>query len=117
MGVIAISKNLVWDDEKGRFSLSDKAQEIIYREKQVICSYSGSCEWANHFFCELVDLYCGSSPFNYTLCTCQHEKDIPRLWKESPNKVNKWIEDMLEEEWFQMAATAFDFAFDNLPYY
>lgn len=42
--MLTISKNLVWDDEFGRFYLSSDAQETIYREKNVICSYSGSSE-------------------------------------------------------------------------
>lgn len=49
MSEIILSKNLIWDNDRGKFSLSDEAQETIYREKSVICSYSGSCEWANHF--------------------------------------------------------------------
>ena len=67
MEIIDINYYISFDPEYGKFTLSKPAQEILYRKKQVICSYSGCVEWGHNFFCELLDLYSGNSQYNYAL--------------------------------------------------
>lgn len=114
MNNIEINEYLYFDVEHGRFYLTSEAQEIIYREKDIISSYSGSNNWCNHFVCELIDLYSGASKYNYCIDSVVHEKSIPVLWKdeESKNGVIKWIDRIKDEEWgkhcFQMFKNIID---------
>ena len=109
------SKYVYFDKENGRFYLNEEAQKIIYRDKNIICSYSGSNEWCNHYFCELIDLFSGSSKYNYSLGTTVHETEIPKIWKINKESVIKWMENNLEKDWFKRMVESFDKVFDNLP--
>ena len=114
--IINISKYVDFDKENGLFYLTNEASEIIYREKSIICSYSGSNEWCHHFVCELIDLYCGCSKYNYSLGTTEHEKRIPELIKEGYVKeVEQFINRMKIEEWGIKAFNMFDNIIDDLP--
>lgn len=112
---IQISKYLYFDTEYGRFYLTNEAQEIIYRQKEIICSYSGSNEWANHFACELIDLYTGASQYNYALGTIIHEKEIPEIWKTNKESVIGWVNKFKDQAWAKSAFSAFDMVIDTLP--
>ena len=96
---IQISKHICFDTESGRFHLTSNAQEIIYRKKELICSYSGSNEWANHFVCEMIDFCSGSSIYNYALGTTQHEKRIPEILKINKEGLIDWIIKSKEKPW------------------
>lgn len=110
--IISINKYLYFDKERGVFALTDEASEIIYRKKEIICSYSGADEWCNHFVCELIDLYSGSSKYNYALGTTVHETAIPEIWKENKDGVCEWVERSMNKEWgkraFDMLITVID---------
>ena len=112
---IKLSKYLVFDIERGTFYLTSEAQEIVYRQKEIICSYSGSCEWANHFACELIDLYSGSSKYNYALGTISHETEIPKMWLSNKETVINWITSSKDKSWGKLAFAAFDMIIDTLP--
>jgi len=47
---ININKHMYFSVEYGRFYLTSEASEIIYRQKELICSYSGVNEWIHHFY-------------------------------------------------------------------
>lgn len=65
--IIEINKYMYFDKNLGKFYLTSEAEEIIYKKKQIICSYSGANEWLNFFTLEMMNLYTGSSPYNYAL--------------------------------------------------
>lgn len=112
--IIAINKYLYFDKDSSRFCLTNEASHIIYREKNIICSYSGANEWCNHFVCELIDLYTGASKFNYALGTTEHEKAIPKLKKDGVD-VDRWIEESFEsEEWAKHLSAMFVNIIDDL---
>ena len=90
--IIRINKYLYFDKDCGVFALTNEASEIIYRKKEIICSYSGADEWCNHFVCELIDLYSGCSRYNYALGTIVHETEIPEIWKYNKDSVCDWVE-------------------------
>jgi hypothetical protein len=115
MEKIQISKHVYYNTENHWFCLTPEAQEIIYREKHIICSYSGSNEWCNHFVCQMVDLYSGASIYNYALGTTDHEKEIPELVKEgyAENVIN-FIKRIPIEEWGKAMGNAVDYVIDNL---
>lgn len=114
---ISINKYLYFDGERGRFALTDEAAEIIYRQKQIICSYSGADEWCNHFVCELIDLYCGCSIYNYAIGTTEHETAIPKLFNMDKEVVFNWIKKSMEKEWGKRAFSMFEKVIDDLPLY
>lgn len=112
---IKLSNYLYFSVEWGRFYLTSEAQDIIYRKKGIICSYSGSNEWANHFACELIDLYSGASIYNYALGTIVHEKEIPEIWKTNKESVIDWITRSIDKPWGKAAFQLFDSVIDTLP--
>ena len=112
---IMLSNYLYFDSENGRFYLTSEAQEIIYRKKGIICSYSGSNEWADHFACELIDLYSGSSKFNYSLGQIVHEIEIPIIWGKNKQSVIDWINKSKNENWGKACFKMFDMTIDTLP--
>ena len=115
MEKIQISKYVYYNMEYNCFYLTPEAQEIIYRKKHIICSYSGSNEWCNHFVCQMVDLYSGASIYNYALGTTNHEKEIPELIKEGHvESVINFIKRIPNEEWGIAMGRAIDFVIDNL---
>jgi len=110
---IAIGKYI--DFNRGSFWLNREAGEIIYHVKEIICSYSGASEWCNVFFCSLIDLYSGSSPYNYALGTTDHKREIPEIWKTNPQSVVEWLNKSASKDWFVRCVQAFEFVFENLP--
>jgi len=112
---IELSKYVYFDKENGHFYLTSEAKNIIYREKGVICSYSGSNEWCNHFICEMIDLYSGASKYNYALGSVVHETEIPKIFKTNKEHINNWIEKIKDEEWGLKMFKMFDNIIDDLP--
>jgi hypothetical protein len=107
--------DLYFNPETGRFYLEAEIQNLIYRQKNVICSYSGSNEWCNHFACELISLYSGGSIYNYALGTCNYETEIPALYQEGKGEsVVRFIQKNLHEDWFIHAFETFKYVIDNL---
>lgn len=114
--IIAVNDYLYFDDKRCHFYLTNEASEIIYREKGVICSYSGANEWCHHFFCELLDLYSGGSIYNYSLGSYRHEEMIRELCKEGhADEVVGWFVRHVDDAWFQAASKAFVAVFEGLP--
>ena len=112
--MINCSKNIQFDEEYCRFYLTQEASEIIYREKGIIESYSGSNEWANHFVCEMLDLYTGSTPFSYCIDSFEHEKQIQKLAKENEkDRVIEVINNYIVK--FSDMFKAIDRIIDELP--
>ena len=113
--IIEINKYLYFDKDSGRFTLTSEAREIIYRQKHVICSYSGTDEWCNHFVCELIDLYSGSSIYNYAIGCCKHEKEIPEIFATNREGLCEWIEKIIKKEWGKKLFDMFVAIIDDLP--
>ena len=97
---ITINKYVYFDTEYGRFFLTSEAQEIIYRKKGLICSYSGSNEWCHHFVCEMIDFCSGSSIYNYALGTMKHETELPEIYKTNKEGVIDWLNRINKKDWF-----------------
>ena len=112
---IKINKYICFDKDNGVFKLTDEAAEIIYRKKEIICSYSGADEWVNFFTLEMMNLYTGSSPYNYALGTCNHHEAFPRMFKENPAGVCDWVEKSLSKEWGQHMYKMIKNIIDDLP--
>jgi hypothetical protein len=96
---IEINKHMTFDTECGRFFLTSEASEIIYRQKGLICSYSGSNEWIHHFTCEMLDLCSGASIYNYALGTIRHEEEIAKIFKTNREAVINFINKTTQEPW------------------
>ena len=79
VNIIEINKYMYFDKNCGVFCLTSEASEIIYRQKEIICSYSGADEWINFFTLEMMNLYTGSSPYNHAIGTCDHHEAFPRI--------------------------------------
>lgn len=67
VNIIEINKYMYFDKNCGVFCLTSEASEIIYRQKKIICSYSGADEWINFFTLEMMHLK-----------TCNVNKEIPK---------------------------------------
>lgn len=113
--VIEINEYMYFETECGRFFLTSEAQEIIYRQKGIICSYSGSNEWLHHFTCEMLDLYTGASKYNYALGTTVHEKELPDIYKQNKDGVIEWIKGSLDKEWGKRMYATIKYIIDDLP--
>jgi len=96
---ININKHMYFDTEYGRFYLTSEASEIIYRQKELICSYSGANEWIHHFTCEMLDLCSGASIYNYALGTLRHEEELPKIFKSNKESVINFINKTTQEPW------------------
>ena len=92
----------------GKFYLNKEISELLHRKTELICSYSGADEQCNHMICELIDLYSGSSPFNYSLGTCNHENELSKYWSENANGVINWFEKISKHKWYQLVVSTFD---------
>ena len=114
---IKIGKYVLYNVESGNFYLCPEAQNTIYRQKGIICSYSGSSEWCNHFFCQFIDLFCGGSPYNYSLGCFEHEQEIPKIIKQEGGKerIVDWLTKQQPKPWWTKMVEAFEFMFENLP--
>lgn len=105
-----------FDKVRGIFVISNEAQNILYREKEIICSYSGAVDWGHMFFCELLNLYSGQSIYNYALGTCDFASEIARLYQEGhSHDVIEWVERKKNEEWFTKAAAMMATIIKDLP--
>jgi len=114
---IKIGKYVLYNVESGNFYLCPEAQNTIYRQKGIICSYSGSSEWCNHFFCQFIDLFSGASPYNYALGSVDHEKTIPTILQKEDGKtrIAEWIVSEQRKPWWINMVESFEFMFENLP--
>lgn len=113
---IEINDYVLFDANSGRFCLTIKSGEIIYREKGVICSYSGSDDWCHQFFCQLLDLYSGRSKYNYALNTGDFALDISDMYKAGhAEEVCAYIERNKNRSWFSKAANMMATIIDDLP--
>ena len=113
---IYINDYLYFDAEYGYFNLSDKAKEILYRQKEVICSYSGCNEWGHNFFCELIDLYSGSSQYNYALGTVVHAYQIKEMYRNGhKDEVINWVNKHKNDMCFSMAAAMLANIINDVP--
>lgn len=99
MSEININKHMYFDTESGRFYLTSEALGIIYRQKNLICSYSGANEWIHHFTCEMLDFCSGSSIYNYALGTIKHEERMPEIFAINKESVIDFINRSLQESW------------------
>lgn len=112
--IIGINKYLYFDKKRGKFCLTSEAQDIIYRQKWVICNYSGADEWCNHFVCELIDLYSGLSKYNYGVGTIVHEKEISNIWEQNKMSVCDWVKKTKDKAWGKRAFDMFVKIIDDL---
>lgn len=112
---ININKYMYFDKDEGWYYLTSEASEIIYRKKGIICSYSGANEWLNHFTLEMMNLYTGSSPYNYALGTCDHHEAFPRIFKENPQGLCEWVEKSLTKEWGKHMYKMIENIIDDIP--
>lgn len=112
---IKLSKYVEFDKEHGTFFLTCEAAEIIYREKRVICSYSGGNEWVNDMMLGLLDLFTGASPYNYALNSVFHKEVMPSVWESNKGGVINFIESSVEKEWGIAMYKTIDMMIDNLP--
>ena len=115
MDNINVSKYVYFDVEYGKFFLTANAQEIIYREKEIINSYSGSNEWCHNFMCELIDLYSGASQYNYALGSVVHIESIKKYWEENKEGVISFIGKLVTENWGIKLCKMMDNLIDDLP--
>ena len=113
---IIINDVLSFDKKFGSFVLSNTASNTIYREKGVICSYSGADEWCHHLVCELLDLYSGRIKYNYSLNTGDFAQDIYEMYKAGhAEEVCEYIERNKNRRWFSKAANMIRTIIDDLP--
>lgn len=112
---ISLSKYVYFNCDDGRFYLTDEAQEILYRKKELICSYSGCNDWIDQFVHEMMNLYTGSSPYNYALGTCNHHTEFPRLWEEHRSEVTEWVRKSKEKIWGKSMYACIDYIIDTVP--
>ena len=113
--IIEINKYMYFDKDFGVFRLTSEASEIIYRQQEIICSYSGADEWINFVTLEMINLYTGSSPYNYALGTCDHHEAFPRVFKENPEGLYEWVEKSLNKEWGKHMYKMIENIIDDIP--
>lgn len=114
--VFPIDSYLAFDARFGRFILTDTASEIIYREKGIIRSYSGADEWCHNFFCQLMNLFSGSSPYSPVLRNVDFEEDIKEAYRTGHSKeVIDWMAKHKDDHWFICAVVEFHELIDSLP--
>ena len=96
---ISINKHMYFDTEFGHYCLTSEASELIYRQKNLICSYSGANEWIHHFTCEMLDFCSGSSIYNYALGTIRHKEEIAKVFIANKENVINFVTKSLEVPW------------------
>lgn len=114
-GSIKVNKYVYFDKFTGKFFLSAEAAEIVYRRKNIICSYSGCDDWINFFTLEMMNIYTGSSPYNFALGTCDHHEMVPEFFKLSPYKLCEWVEESTKKEWGIRMYKMIEHIIDDLP--
>lgn len=112
---IVLSKYVSFNCETGRFYLTNEAQNILYRQKELICSYSGCNDWIDHFVHEMMNLYSGSSPYNYALGTCNHHTQFPILWEDHKEEVINYVKKSKERTWGKAMYDCIDHIIDSVP--
>lgn len=113
---IYINDYISFNTDTGQFEVSNKCSEILYREKGLICSYSGCIEWGHKFFCELLDLYSGNSVYNYSLGSVKHCEELAELYRSShKGEVIDWIKTQKDKAWVVKAAAQFADIVDGAP--
>lgn len=115
MNNIIINKYLYFDIEREKFALSDEASKIIYRQKEIICSYSGANEWCHHFVCDLLDLYSGVSLYNHSIDSYKHEDRINEIAITNKDALINWIKDSINREWSKKVYSMIINIIDDLP--
>lgn len=100
--------------EDGAFKLNEEGIKILHDESKLITSYSGVNYWCNHFICELLDLYSGTSEYNYSLGTIQHQKEIAQGWNNNKDSIIQWFYTNSDKLWFQLAEKMFDIFMINI---
>lgn len=94
--------------EDGMFRLNKEGVKILHDESKLITSYSGADYWCNHFICELLDIYSGTSEYNYSLGTIQHQKEIAQGWNNNKDSIIQWFYTNSDKSWFKLAEKSFD---------
>lgn len=116
MNLININDYIYFNCDDGKFTLTNEAKEILYRKKQIICSYSGCIEWGHEFFCELLDLYSGCSIYNYSLNSFKHKETIEELYRKGHSaEVSQWLEKIKDKTWFTKCADMLVTIIDDIP--
>lgn len=111
---INLNDYLYFDKSAKKFIATDKTAHILYREKDIICSYSGVDEWTHFFMCELVNLYSGHSVYNHSMSDIDYAESLERCPTEN---VERWIERVKKEEWFIKAIDMFSKIIEDIPNY
>lgn len=112
--VIELNDYLYFDKSAKKFIATDKTAHILYREKDIICSYSGVDEWTHFFMCELINLYSGCSVYNHSLFDIDYAESLEIFPTED---VERWIERVKKEEWFIKAIDMFSKIIEDIPSY
>ncbi len=112
---IDINKYMYFDKDSGVFCLTSESSELIYRKKELICSYSGADEWINNFTLEMMNFYTGSSPYNHTLGTCDHHEAFPRIFKKNKEGLCEWVEKSLNKKWGKHMYKMIENIIDDAP--
>ena len=56
----------------------------------------------------MLDLYSGSSEFNYSLGTYKHQKELPECWNINTETVIKWFNKHSNSLWYKLAEKSFN---------
>ena len=115
--IIKINKYMYFDKQYGSFCLTSEASELIYRQKGLICSYSGANEWIQHFTCEMLDFYSGASIYNYALGTIKHETEIPKIFTVNKEAVINFVNKSIEEPWGKKAYKMIEMIIDEAEHF
>lgn len=114
--IIPINEYLYFDTICGKFCCTELTQSILYSQKQIICSYSGCQDWCHDFFCQLLDLYSGSSKYNYALGTVVHKLQLEESYKAGHSEeVINWVKRNKDERRFDSAAAALAYIIKDVP--
>ena len=76
--------------EDGSFKLNAEGAKILHDESKLITSYSGTSE------------------YNYSLGTIQHQKEIAQGWSNNKDSIIQWFYTNSDRLWFNLAEKSFD---------
>ena len=105
--VIPLNEFIEFDVVACSYIPTNLTSEIMYRKKNLICSYSGTNEWAHHFMCELLDVCTGSSIYNYCIGCCKHEEEFNKLRCDHSQTVLNWVSKSRSSDWGKVAYDLF----------